>query len=147
YIDDDYPTALPLHLDTVALTFNTSKPGIMAWLEWNLLDRFPRGHGFVRLGPNGREFGVSMFHQLHCLQMIRLALINGPNDHSAHCLNFLRQAILCNSDTTLDPTTVNPEGMTGSDGLGVTHVCRDWSQVYAYVTENHMGPLWAEQNN
>ncbi|KAG1798716.1 hypothetical protein EV424DRAFT_1332873, partial [Suillus variegatus] len=80
----------------------------------------------------GRLFGVSMFHQLHCLQMIRLALINGPNDHSGHCLNFLRQAILCNSDTTLDPR------------LGVTHICRDWSQVYAYIEENQRSPVWAE---
>lgn len=81
--------------------------------------------------------------------MIRLALINGPNDHSGHCLNFLRQAILCNCDTTLDPlvTVIDRDGTmtTGTDGLGVTHVCRDWSQVYAYVTENQKGPVWAEQ--
>ncbi|KAG0705815.1 hypothetical protein DFH29DRAFT_1029084 [Suillus ampliporus] len=152
YIDHDYPTRLPLHLDTVALMFNDSEQystsGIMAWSEWNSLDHFPQGHGFVRLGPNGRVFGISMFHQIHCLQMIQLALINGPNDHSGHCLNFLRQAILCNSDTTLDPTVVSSDGMMiGTNSLGVTHVCRDWSQIYAYVMENHMGPLWAEQNN
>ncbi|KAG1728838.1 uncharacterized protein EDB91DRAFT_1228182 [Suillus paluster] len=152
YIDDDHPTELPLRLDTVALTFNStehySTSGLMAWLEWNSLDHFPRGHGFVRLGPNGRAFGVSMFHQIHCLQMIREALINGPDDHSGHCLNFLRQAILCNSDTTLDPLFVDPDGtMTRTDGLGVTHVCRDWTQVYAYIVENQKGPLWAEQNN
>ncbi|KAG1735271.1 uncharacterized protein EDB91DRAFT_1295469, partial [Suillus paluster] len=152
YIDDDHPTELPLRLDTVALTFNSterySTSGTKAWLEWNSLDHFPRGHGFVRLGPNGRAFGVSMFHQIHCLQMIRLALINGPDDHSGHCLNFLRQAILCNADTTLDPLFVDPDGMmTGTDGLGVTHVCRDWTQVYAYIVDNQKGHLWAEQNN
>jgi len=57
YIDDDHPTELPLHLDTVALTFNSSEyystSGLLAWSEWNSLDHFPRGHGFVRLGPNG----------------------------------------------------------------------------------------------
>ena len=173
YIGDDHPTELPLRLDTVAMTFNStehySTSGIMAWSEWNSLDHFPRGHGFVRLGPNGtlssplsarvsnahhsqilsgRAFGISMFHQIHCLHMIRLALINGPDDHSGHCLNFLRQAILCNSDTTLDPLVVDPDGtMTGTDGMGVTHVCRDWSQVYAYVTENQKGSMWAEQKN
>jgi hypothetical protein len=92
---------------------------------------------------SGRLFGVSMFHQIHCLQMIRLALINGPNDHSGHCLNFLRQAILCNSDTTLDPVYINGS-MAGSNGLGVTHICRDWSQVYAYIEENQRGSVWAE---
>jgi hypothetical protein len=97
---------------------------------------------------SGRAFGISMFHQIHCLHMIRLALINGPDDHSGHCLNFLRQGILCNCDTTLDPLVINLDGTTtGTDGLGVTHVCRDWSQVYAYVTENQKGPMWAEQKN
>ncbi|KAG1735298.1 uncharacterized protein EDB91DRAFT_1144782 [Suillus paluster] len=76
YIDDDYPTELPLRLDTIAMTFNStdhySTSGIMVWFEWNSLDHFPRDwHGFVRLGPDGRVFGISMFHQIHCLQMIR----------------------------------------------------------------------------
>ncbi|KAG1735310.1 uncharacterized protein EDB91DRAFT_1056395, partial [Suillus paluster] len=147
YIGDDHPTELPLRLDTVALTFNDTEhysiSGFMAWLEWDSLDRFPRGHGFVRLGPNGRVFGVTMFHQLHCLQIIREALINGPDDHSGHCLNFLRQAILCNSDITLDPLNIDSDGtLVGTDGLGVTHVCQDWTQVYAYVMENQEGPLW-----
>ncbi|OAX33564.1 hypothetical protein K503DRAFT_775475 [Rhizopogon vinicolor AM-OR11-026] len=101
----DHPTELPLRLDTVSLTFNSSEhygtSDIHTWPEWSLLDHFPHGHGFVQLGPNGRIFGVSMFHQIHCLQIIWSALINGPNGHSGHCLNFLRQAILCNSDITL----------------------------------------------
>ncbi|KAG1811881.1 uncharacterized protein BJ212DRAFT_1373857 [Suillus subaureus] len=129
YIGDDHPIELPLDLEIAALTFEDSK--------------YYKGHGFVRLGPNGRLFGVSMFHQIHCLQMIRLALINGPSDHSGHCLNFLRQAILCNSDTTLDPVYIDGS-MIGSDGLGVTHICRDWSQVYAYIKENQRGSVWAE---
>jgi hypothetical protein len=94
--------------------------------------------------PSGRMFGVSMFHQIHCLQMLRLALINGPSDHSGHCLNFLRQAILCNSDITLDPLLDDSEGAVKStDGMGVTHVCRDWSQVYAYITENQN--MWKDK--
>ncbi|KAG2034736.1 hypothetical protein BDR03DRAFT_964381 [Suillus americanus] len=141
YIGDDYPTELPLRLDTVALKFNSSEhystSGDMAWSDWKSLDHFPHGHGFVQLGPNGRSFGVSMFHQIHCLQMIRLALINGPDEHSGHCTNILRQAILCNADITLDPLITDPDGsMTGVDGLDVTHICRDWTQVYAYITEN-----------
>ncbi|KAG2038443.1 hypothetical protein BDR03DRAFT_862003, partial [Suillus americanus] len=110
YIGEDHPTELPLRLDTVALKFNNSEhygtSDVTSWAEWKSLDHFPHGHGFVRLGPNGRLFGVSMFHQIHCLQMIRLALIDGPNGHSGHCINILRQAILCNSDITLDPLTL-----------------------------------------
>ncbi|KAG1862513.1 hypothetical protein DFJ58DRAFT_775467, partial [Suillus subalutaceus] len=132
YID---PIELPLDLETVALTFEDSKyystSGLTAWSEWNLLDHFPEGHGFMRLGPNGK-----VFHQIHCLQMFRLALIDGPNDHSGHCLNFLRQAIPCNSDTTLEPVCIN--GSMGLKRLGY------WSQVYAYIEENQRGPVWAD---
>ncbi|KAG1858179.1 hypothetical protein F4604DRAFT_1906394 [Suillus subluteus] len=116
YID---PIGLPLDLETVALTFEDSKyystSGLTAWSEWNLLNHFPEGHGFVRLGPN-----YSLF---------RLALIDGPNDHSGHCLNFLRQAILCNSDTTSLHQWI--------DG-------RLKRLVYAYIEENQRGPVWAE---
>ncbi|KAG1847634.1 hypothetical protein DFJ58DRAFT_891355 [Suillus subalutaceus] len=145
YIGEDYPTELPLRLDTVALKFNDSDHldhygivGERAWSEWKSLDHFPHGHGFVRLGPDGRLFGISMFHQIHCLQMVRLALIFGPNGHSGHCMNILRQGILCYADITLDPLV-----MTGTED--VTHVCRDWSQVYDYIIENQNGPLWWEE--
>ncbi|KAG2038462.1 hypothetical protein BDR03DRAFT_1009911 [Suillus americanus] len=148
YIGEDHPTELPLRLDTVALKFNNTEhygtSDVTSWAEWKSLDHFPRGHGFVRLGPNGRLFGVSMFHQIHCLQMIRLALINGPNGHSGHCINILRQAILCKSDITLDPLIITDHDgpMEGVDGVDVTHFCRDWSQVYDYVTENQKDPIW-----
>jgi len=142
YIDDDFPTELPLHLDTVAMDFEDyakdhhySQTGFTSWLEWHAIDHFPRAHGFVDLGPSGRQFGISMFHQLHCLEMIREALINGADNHAAHCLNFLRQAVLCISDTTLE-----------TPGAQTTHACRDWTQVYAYVTENQLSGRWPAKN-
>ncbi|EGN98534.1 hypothetical protein SERLA73DRAFT_183584 [Serpula lacrymans var. lacrymans S7.3] len=151
YVGDDHPTELPIRLDSVAMTFeNTDRygtAGTMSWYDWHSLDHFPKGHGFVRLGPDGRIFGVSMFHQIHCLDMIRESFIKGVNSHSGHCLNFLRQAILCNSDITLDPINIEIDGkIVGTDGTGVTHVCRDWTQIYDFVRENHNGPSWAEHN-
>lgn len=77
--------------------------------------------------------------------MIRVALIHGPNEHSGHCLNFLRQAILCNADITLDPLLDDSdEAVAATDGLGVTHICRDWMQVYDYVAENQRGHMWED---
>jgi hypothetical protein len=88
-----------------------------------------------------------MFHQLRCLNVLRVAFINGPDAHTGHCLNFLRQAVLCASDITLDPLIVNPDGtMTSTDGVGATHMCRDWTQVWAYVMENQEGPKWQTRN-
>jgi hypothetical protein len=76
-----------------------------------------------------------MYHQMHCLQRIRSAIVQGdPGHHTRHCLNLLRQTVLCASDTTLDP--MNTE--KGTDGLGIVHVCRDWQKVYDFVEENQL---------
>jgi hypothetical protein len=54
-----------------------------------------KGFGYVRLGPEHRAFAVAMFHQLHCVRLIRSAL-DGHYDatargHMHHCLNYIRQ--------------------------------------------------------
>ncbi|KAH9931868.1 uncharacterized protein B0H18DRAFT_988312 [Fomitopsis serialis] len=108
------------------------------WTEWQTLTHmFPQGHPSVRLGPEGREFNVSMFTQLQCIDTLRQALIYGPNAHSGQCLNYLRQAVLCSSDITIDAMDAKDEkgNLIGTDGVGSTHVCRDWSR-------NQKGPLW-----
>jgi hypothetical protein len=76
-----------------------------------------------------------MFHQMHCLQMIRRAIVRGDMGHHIHhCLNFLRQVVLCASDTTLNPL----DYVDGTDGLGVVHICRDWEKVYDFVEKNQL---------
>ncbi|KAH7927397.1 hypothetical protein BV22DRAFT_285265 [Leucogyrophana mollusca] len=149
YVGDDHPTRLPINLPYVALEIeDTQRYGVSnpeAWPEWRNTDLFPRGNGFVRLGEQGRAFGVSMFHQMHCLQMIRKAVIepNSADVHTHHCLNLIRQAVLCASDTTLDPLNVDDDGkLIGTDGIGVTHVCRDWEKVYDFVRANHLSSVW-----
>lgn len=108
-----------------------------------------------------------MFHQMHCLQMIRGAILAGGADydyvHTKHCFNLIRQvftliafafappltsltagkAILCASDTTLDPLDVTLDGkLAGADGLGQTHVCRNWEKVYEFVYKNQLSEAW-----
>ena len=63
--------------------------------------------------------------------------------HWAHCLNYLRQTILCNPDLTLEPEIEEGSGDVG-EGLHVTHVCRDWSKVHAFVSKN-WDDWWASQ--
>ncbi|TFK55864.1 hypothetical protein OE88DRAFT_671584 [Heliocybe sulcata] len=148
YLGEDYPTHLPIYLPSVALTIeDTTHFGISdpdAWPEWRSTDYFPRANGFVRLGPMGRPFGIAMFHQMHCLQMMREAVLKGDsNYHVHHCFNLIRQALLCASDTTLDPIDVSGEGIiSGADGIGTTHVCRDWTKVYDFVYENQRNSIW-----
>ncbi|KAJ7506561.1 hypothetical protein B0H11DRAFT_235190 [Mycena galericulata] len=107
--------------------------------EWH--SQFPGGGGFVRLGPNYRLFGVSMFHQLHCLDKMRTAVTMDPPTewekwHVQHCLNYVRQMLLCAANVRLEPVTASEEGMK-VDGLGVKHVCRDWSSLYDLAEKNY----------
>jgi hypothetical protein len=106
--------------------------------EWH--SQFPSGGGFVRLGPKYRLFGVSMFHQLHCLDKMRSAIIQEPPSewekwHTQHCLNYVRQMLLCSANVRLEPVKVSSDGIK-VDGLGVKHVCRDWSSLYDLAEEN-----------
>ncbi|KZT66133.1 hypothetical protein DAEQUDRAFT_696094 [Daedalea quercina L-15889] len=150
YIGDDYPRELPVQLDSVAMTFENSDHYKITeffdtWTEWQTpTQAFPQGRPAVRLGPTGREFNVSMFTQLQCIDTLRQALIYGPDAHSGKCLNYIRQAVLCGSDTTIDAMDAKDENgnVVGTDGVGSTHVCRDWSRVYEYVKENQKGMLW-----
>ena len=90
---------------------------------------------------------VSMFHQLHCVEKMRLALDN-PDDpiatipHLQHCMNFIRQMVLCAADTTLEPVDEVVRDESGREvgarasGVGVAHTCRDWAAVYETVEQN-----------
>ncbi|EMD36960.1 hypothetical protein CERSUDRAFT_95228 [Gelatoporia subvermispora B] len=149
---NDHPPYLPLDLGApVALTLEDSRHYALdtpdAPAEYRSL--YPGdGLGFVRLGPQRRFFGLAMYHQLHCLDSLRGAILGTHHmrsgggekekrdvEHSAHCLNYLRQSILCAADVTLEPEVVRGSEDV-EEGLGVTHVCRDWSRVYDFAERN-----------
>lgn len=65
------------------------------------------------------------------------------DSHTRHCFNLMRQAVLCASDTTLDPLdTVDGGQLVGADGVGVVHECRDWEKVYEFVISNQLSGVW-----
>ncbi|KAI0648778.1 hypothetical protein C8Q79DRAFT_903489, partial [Trametes meyenii] len=149
YLEADFPpTLVPLsqHTRNAALVVEDTvhyPPNDTA--EWSSL--FPAGSGgFVQLGPHGRLFGVSMFHQLHCLDKMRRAIVAPPDSewessHTQHCLNYVRQMLLCASSVRLEPVKEadDERGSGGGlkvDGLGLEHRCRDWSLLREKVEEN-----------
>jgi len=103
---------------------------------------------------------VSVFHQLHCLGMIRESYyaslqgrrphIHGDEalpdekleesqvEHTGHCFDYLRQALMCAADMTLEwAAEVPPGGVPFTvDGWGITHQCRNWNQVIGWVLEH-----------
>ncbi|KAF2667551.1 hypothetical protein BT63DRAFT_294852 [Microthyrium microscopicum] len=89
--------------------------------------------------------GVDMFHSLHCVNSLRLAL-DGRKDylseelqhnidqlHMDHCIEHLRQAILCHGDLT--PVTLTPVYDFQRNLLNLVgqtrypHTCRDWKSI------------------
>ncbi|PSS34213.1 hypothetical protein PHLCEN_2v1723 [Hermanssonia centrifuga] len=162
WLGDDYPPYLPLDLgEPVALTLENSRHFQLdspdADDEWQTVYPGPN-NGFLRLGPHRRFFGISLYHQMHCLESLRQA-VNGKShhhhrslvehrelykrgpQHTSHCLNYLRQTLLCAADLTLEPEIAEGVQNVGQ-GLAVTHVCRDWSKVHEYVKKN--GEDWKE---
>lgn len=81
-----------------------------------------------------------MFHQLHCLDKLRRAVVEEPPSewerwHTQHCLNYIRQMLLCAASNKLEPVKNVTEGLK-VDGLGLEHTCRDWSVLRGIAEEN-----------
>ncbi|KAH7039411.1 hypothetical protein B0J12DRAFT_702703 [Macrophomina phaseolina] len=110
--------------------------------RWDEL--IPRGRGFIRV-PKARQnalptpmldrrkglpyWGITVFHQIHCLHIVYSDFVrlwrNGsaehPEDHLEHCFEYLRLAIMCYSDTTLEGKDPFTERLQGTIGIGATH--------------------------
>ncbi|KAK7534780.1 uncharacterized protein J3D65DRAFT_668929 [Phyllosticta citribraziliensis] len=94
-----------------------------------------------------KAYGLSVFHQLHCLDYLRQAFYphnmvdefkhddQDPVMHRDHCIDYLRQAIMCSADVTFEPLLV-PQGHI--DGMGATHLCRNWERVFAWAFEHRL---------
>ncbi|EFW99466.1 hypothetical protein CMQ_7834 [Grosmannia clavigera kw1407] len=123
--------------------------------KWNKL--MPIGMGFVWVNdthryhdlptpidwPEKTVFTTSVTHQLHCMFTIAQTysgLKSGhpiPDDHHwhmVHCMDYMREAVMCNADIALEGhETTFPDDNGGSDGWDSKHVCKDYSQVKAYL--------------
>lgn len=118
--------------------------------EWNAT--LPVGGAAIHLGPDCQPFTVSVFHQLRCLNIVREA-ITAIRDGSStdvprpdlvnHCMNYLRQMVLCRTDTSLESLrTINGLGVTVWD---ITHKCRDWETVYREAERNHIEYAYSQR--
>ncbi|KXH46446.1 hypothetical protein CNYM01_08476 [Colletotrichum nymphaeae SA-01] len=52
--------------------------------------------------------------------------------HIAHCFDYLRQAVQCSGDTSLEFVSENT-GRAVVDGLDYPHECKNWDEVWAYA--------------
>ncbi|CAD6567421.1 MAG: hypothetical protein ASARMPREDX12_005823 [Alectoria sarmentosa] len=111
---------------------------------WDSL--IPNGLGYVKhpsLAPNLSV--VSVFHQLHCLYTLRRAYYALSEDkheledfdfgiqrapHAAHCFEYLRQALICSADSSIEPAGERVQGFLG---WGFQRQCRDYGALMAWA--------------
>lgn len=145
---------LPISIRRAALTFHgTPRYDVYSDDDWESL--IPQGHGFYRAEDTLEYYGVSMYHQLHCLDVIRrmiTAKSNTTDDrahHADHCLSYLRQAILCHSDLTLEPAHLKllDDGryLREISNMSRTHDCHDWVQVREFLEERYL--KWEDEDD
>ncbi|KAL4935902.1 hypothetical protein BDV06DRAFT_233879 [Aspergillus oleicola] len=112
----------------------------------------PDGLGYTvhpDLSPNMSV--VAVFHQLHCLYLIRRAYyseLRSRSDsdammedfdtgihrrpHVGHCFDYLRQSLLCHADSSLEPTN---ESVNDNLNWRFDKECRDYEEVKAWAAQ------------
>ena len=107
-----------------------------------------------KTGETGYRVGLEIFHQLHCLNMLRMATIpeyytkiewSDTNDkpeivraHLDHCIEVLRINLMCLSD--INVFTFHPK--PGKEGYwpeyNSQHVCRNFDKIKDWANANAM---------
>ncbi|KAL8922103.1 MAG: hypothetical protein Q9172_003708 [Xanthocarpia lactea] len=131
--------------------------------EWERALLTPKG-GFlwVRYKETAeRPYGISMFHGLHCLKMLREVIQSSRSgmdggehsvkdgghgkgqsmDHIGHCIGYIAQHLMCAADSTIEPSkvTLDKDGQATQfmvDGEGYQHQCRDHSGLRRIVEQS-----------
>jgi len=99
--------------------------------------------------PHQDIYAIALFHQLHCLHSLShftdtlllqlrrrdYTLDASAIEHNDHCFNYLRNALMCCGDTTLEGQAQTPgfRNVPGTDGTGAVHVCRNYDEVVAWA--------------
>ncbi|KAK7943557.1 uncharacterized protein PG986_012670 [Apiospora aurea] len=98
---------------------------------------------------------LAVFHQLHCLNAIRISLSQDyyrtvldsshfdpaegsyGRDHISHCLDALREAIMCASDISVITWKWNHKAQRALGHGDIVHTCRNFESIHDWSTKNH----------
>ncbi|KAI1124452.1 hypothetical protein F5Y10DRAFT_249326 [Nemania abortiva] len=117
---------------------------------WDSL--FPEKLGFVKHPEVAPDVaGIAVFHQLHCLNMLRIAFFASTDgtleemashDHDAnhraslhhirHCFEYLRQSLMCLSDANLENMNYTTQGVSGWQ---TERTCRNFEGLRSWANE------------
>lgn len=93
--------------------------------------------------PDGTYYAtLSVFHNLHCLRRLhRVSYLDtyypslSPEDmitlraHTAHCLHMLKEAIMCQADTSLITMRWKPDQALPGANFSSPHECVNWKNL------------------
>lgn len=108
-------------------------------------------------GETGYRVGIEVFHQLHCLNLLRMSTYpdhyktiswSDTNDapekvreHLDHCIEILRINLMCLADVNV--FTFHPTSEPGKQGMGgywpdyeSEHVCRNFDHIKDWARAN-----------
>lgn len=139
--------------DAIWSTVSSTKQGGFLWVRYN--ETYKTG------------YGVSMFHALHCLSVIRDAtkgsksgavahshgfkrgIHEGKSEeemHIGHCLSYIAQSLLCSADGTLErPKTYTDDAgnvlRDDVDGEDIQHRCNGAGYLREKIEQTEQRPL------
>ncbi|KAJ7263130.1 hypothetical protein B0H12DRAFT_1180740 [Mycena haematopus] len=90
---------------------------------------------------------LDVFHQLHCLDILRQQLHPGHNYtvrspvHLRHCVGAIRQALMCYADTSPVVWQWSTRYQEAEQRDDILHTCRDFNRIQNWAKERSMGSL------
>ncbi|KAF2102138.1 hypothetical protein NA57DRAFT_35868 [Rhizodiscina lignyota] len=109
-------------------------------------------------GEEGYRVGMEVFHQLHCLNLLRRVTykeyyepLGGEfaggrkelQEHTDHCIEVLRLNLLCNADIGVFTLYMVPGDPLAWPELNSKHVCRNFDGVRQWALDNSVGNMEA----
>ncbi|KAJ7243061.1 hypothetical protein C8J57DRAFT_1726205 [Mycena rebaudengoi] len=91
---------------------------------------------------------LDVFHELHCLNMIRKALDPDyypdwdikkggfASEHVSHCVEWIRNSIMCHSDTSVIVWQWNEHYNQSTPKATIPHTCRNFNKIQRWGQQN-----------
>ncbi|KAF8972081.1 hypothetical protein BDZ97DRAFT_1650481, partial [Flammula alnicola] len=98
-------------------------------------------------GQPGYYMGMlDVFHQLHCLNMIRIALHpeyypekdQPDEEHVSHCVDTIRQSLMCNADISVNVWQWNHETSMVVGYSTQAHTCKKFDKLVEWALERRI---------
>ncbi|KAF7344830.1 hypothetical protein MVEN_01644300 [Mycena venus] len=92
--------------------------------------------------PGHYMFALDVFHQLHCLDVLRKQVHPGynytriPISHVRHCIGAIRQALMCSADISTVVWQWSEERQLAEQRDDIVHVCRDFERIREWASRH-----------